>query len=580
VVIEDSINEKVESSYFKSKICLTCNRKIISGIDYEELVKHYKDKHEVIDDERTSTDILCDIVGKPGISDRFEKGRPIEQIENYLNSVVMDEKILVKKILRVGFSAYTNNPINLGIMAPSSEGKTYAVVHVMDLFPKEDVVFVGGMSPTAFIHARGNIINENNEPLEPSLEKLRIRLVNDKEHEYEIKKEMGDLISKSKTLIDLQGKILVFLDAPHIELWDRLKTILSHDKYEIEFKITDKGKSGQLTVKNVVIRGWPSCIFCSAKNERKSSIWEEIETRFLITSPNTDVSKYKKANKLTTLKFGIPDFASEIICSEEDEKYAKYWIRKISEQIQRLSKDKKNPIWNPFSEIISEYLPSNEGITMRNTQRFMTLCNIETLVNSDTNYTIEYITNNGMKKQYVITSLRDIDNAIKMMGSISVIPTDKLKFVTDILQPCITGQLVDGVTTKELAEKYKQVYKKETTPKKILETYLTPLYHYGIVDSKDNPNDNRQNLYRIVTSPNSNTLEFIKSKIIEESNKNDLFVWSGIEKLRECSNGKGNINAIFDHEGNAVSQNSIQEVLLYAKHESKVIQIAQAENYS
>src|SRR6185437_2940057 len=172
----------------------------------------------------------------------------------------------------------------------------------------------------------------------------------------------------------------------------------------------------------------------------------------------------------------------------------------------------------------------------------------ETLVNWDKNFTIEYITHTGTKKYYVITSLDDIENAIKMMGTTSVIPSDKLKFVTDVFQPCIAGTLREGVTTQELAEKYKQVYTKETTPKKILETYLTPLYDYGIVDSKENSEDKRQYLYRIVASTNSNTLEFIKSKIIEESNNNDLFVWLGIEEIGRYSNGKGYINVIFDHE--------------------------------
>lgn len=487
----------------------------------------------------------------------------------------MDEKILVKKILRVGFSAYTNNPINLGLMAPSSEGKTYAVVHVMELFPKEDVIFVGGMSPTAFIHARGIIVNENNEPIESRLEELWSRLKTDKENESSIKKEISDLVSKSKNLIDLQDKIMVFLDAPHIELWDRLKPILSHDKYEIEFRITDKGKHSNLVVKNVVIRGFPACIFCSAKNERKSSIWEEIETRFLITSPNTDVSKYKKANRLTTLKYGIPDFASEIISKEEDEKYAKYWIGKIKKQIHELFKGSKNPIWNPFHEIISELFPSNEGITMRNVARFMTLCNIETLVNADRNYRIEYITNTGMKNHSLIVSLRDIDNAIKMMDSTSVIPSEKLKFITDVLQPYIAERL-DGVTSEMLAERYKKIYKKDTTPKKILENYLVPLYYYGIVDSKVNLQDKRQNLYRIVSNPNSNTLESIQSKIIEESKNNDLLVWSGIEKLAKYSNGKGYINAIFDHEGNAIGQNLIPKYLLEIDDTSNIPKVTQA----
>ena len=59
-----------------------------------------------------------------------DKGRPIEQIENYLDTRIKNDPILVRQILRVGFSAYTNNPINLAVLAPTSEGKTYATVQV------------------------------------------------------------------------------------------------------------------------------------------------------------------------------------------------------------------------------------------------------------------------------------------------------------------------------------------------------------------------------------------------------------------------------------------------------------------
>ena len=38
--------------------------------------------------------------------------------------------------------------------------------------------------------------------------------------------------------------------------------------------------------KNVVVRGSPSCIFCSARDESKWEVWPEIKSRFLISSPN------------------------------------------------------------------------------------------------------------------------------------------------------------------------------------------------------------------------------------------------------------------------------------------------------
>ena len=66
-------------------------------------------------------------------------------------------------------------------------------------------------------------------------------------------------------MIDLRGKILVFLEPPQHELWNLLKPILSHDKKEIEFPFVDKTANSNAETKDVVVRGWPSCIFCSVQ---------------------------------------------------------------------------------------------------------------------------------------------------------------------------------------------------------------------------------------------------------------------------------------------------------------------------
>jgi len=101
-----------------------------------------------------------------------EKGRPLVQIKKYLNSKIKNDDKLVEKILWIYFSAYTANPINLGIMAPSSEGKTYASVVVSSIFPKEDIISVGRMSPTALIHQNGILVDENLNSIENILELL------------------------------------------------------------------------------------------------------------------------------------------------------------------------------------------------------------------------------------------------------------------------------------------------------------------------------------------------------------------------------------------------------------------------
>ena len=66
-----------------------------------------------------------------------------------------EESRLVKQILYSMLSAYTNYPINLAINSPSDEGKTYVLQKVGELFPKQDAMFLAGMTEKALFHRAG-----------------------------------------------------------------------------------------------------------------------------------------------------------------------------------------------------------------------------------------------------------------------------------------------------------------------------------------------------------------------------------------------------------------------------------------
>jgi len=333
---------------------------------------------------------------------RIQRGTPLKQIEDYLNSKIKNDDKLVRKIFWIYFSAYTDNPINLGILAPSSEGKTYATVEVSKIFPKEDIISVGRMSPTALIHQNGILVDENYNPIESRIESLEFEIANtqDPKIRTQAQKEKKELLKTAKNLIDLKGKILLFLDAPNIQLWDMLKPILSHHAEQIIYKTTQT--DGSLRVKESIIQGWPAVIFCSAKNEAKERIWDEIETRFDITSPNTSIEKYKAANAYTSLKMGTPSFASSLVGDDEDEKYARFHVGKIKEQLCKLNRN--NSIWNPFHKIISNHFPSRDGSSMRHFNRFSAYCNLSTMINASQKYKILFETKDGKEEIYLISN--------------------------------------------------------------------------------------------------------------------------------------------------------------------------------
>jgi hypothetical protein len=154
-------------------------------------------------------------------------------------------------------SAYTeSSQFNISFNAPSSTGKSYIPTEIAKLFPQEDVIEIGYCSPTAFFH------------------------------------DVGSWNAVSKTyIVDLSRKILIFLDQPHTLLLQHLRPLLSHDKKEISLKITDKTQKFGLKTKNVLLRGYPAVIFCTAGLK----IDEQEATRFLLLSPETNQEKIREA---------------------------------------------------------------------------------------------------------------------------------------------------------------------------------------------------------------------------------------------------------------------------------------------
>jgi hypothetical protein len=176
-------------------------------------------------------------------------------------------------------------------------------------------------------------------------------------------------------VIELIGKLLVFLEPPHSDTWSILKPILSHDDYEIEHPYVYEVEGMGFKVKKVVTRGWPACIFCSAKNESNWPVWPEIQSRFLITSPNLGSQKYLEGNMLTAQRLGLPRLAQQsLILSDREIELAKKCILYLVQRIKDFTADANHgtssePVWIPYSRILANVLPAEKGVDNRITKR-------------------------------------------------------------------------------------------------------------------------------------------------------------------------------------------------------------------
>src|SRR4051812_31254505 len=84
-----------------------------------------------------------------------------DKIKYCIDVILKEAKLedrLVKQILYTMLSGYTNNPQNLAINSPSGEGKNYVLRKVAENFPREDTMFLAGMTDKALFHRTGELV--------------------------------------------------------------------------------------------------------------------------------------------------------------------------------------------------------------------------------------------------------------------------------------------------------------------------------------------------------------------------------------------------------------------------------------
>jgi len=523
-------------------------------------------QNSLTDKLSTSTDEIKN--GTP-IKDEFNKLNVLpdknysEFVISTIKRTVKKEDVLIRQVFYAGLSAYTLDPINLGVLAPTSEGKTYVVTQVMKYFPTEDVWSIGSMSTKALVRQKGILVDKNKNPIEKRVNEIKkeIRLLSKKPEDLESKAELLEELEKilddSKTLIDLSSKILVFLEPPHHELWNLLKPILSHDTPEIEFPYVDRTDKDGFVTKKVIVRGFPACIFCSAKDESKWEIWNEIQSRFLITSPNMNKEKYFESNILIGQRKGLPSLIQQhVIVSDKEIRLAKTAIIILKKNILDLYKKndgdyeyKTNSVWIPYYEILARTLQSNRGTDNRAANRIFALLNIIPLSRMHIRPGLIF-----GKERLVAATLEDLREVMYITQNLSRIPTHKIQFYNEVFLPLYRAKArVDerddkrekriALTTAELCEFYKKIMGRSITGNNLKQTYLNELINNGYIDQEDSELDKRAKIYFPLTSfneeklsnynntdPMDNSLQF--SKIILPKNYNSISQdWLNLEIL-------------------------------------------------
>lgn len=431
-------------------------------------------------------------------------------------------------------SAYTNNPINLAINSPSGEGKTYVLQKVGELFPKQDAMFLAGMTEKALFHRSGMLVVKNEageyQSIEDRLEEIDSE-IEDKDYERtgtkdrnlkqglqsqidDLKKEKKDLLKDAKKLIDLSHKILVFLDSPRPELFNALMPLLSHDRYEVEYEFVDTNNG--IKTKSNILRGWPAVIFAQAIDYSHYQRYPEIQRRFIITNPKMETTKYAAAVDLICEKFGLPDFAYQSkIVSDSDKEKACEIIKGIKERITDICSNVlpgKNNVVIPFYESLKKSLSKQKAFDMTVANRFLGFLSLLPIINAYKRPTLVVSNKGELTVQTIPFALfEDLKESIDLMQYANGVRPYILEWYNEVFLAAYNSKIdvdskinskgeeatekIRALTSRELIDKTYELRNKKLSTKQILQNYITPLLNENYIDSIDSELDKRSHIY-------------------------------------------------------------------------------------
>jgi hypothetical protein len=451
-----------------------------------------------------------------------------EDIIKYVQDTALKEARregrLTKQIFITMCSAYSNNPINLLINAPSGVGKNYVINKVASLFPEYDILSLAGMTDKALFHRSGKLVIKNEITVEYESIEDRISDLDEQieEKEYEIsrthdrnlkqglksiikdlEREKKELLKDARKLIDLSNKIIIFLDTPSEQLLSGILPLLSHDRYEIEYEFTDTHNG--IRTKNNVLRGWPAVIIAQALDYSHSPRFPEYQRRFITTNPTMSTEKYNEAVNLISNKFSVPDLIYQhTVVSDEEKNKARSIVLVLKEQIQDICRDVKpgkNNVIIPFSDLILDLLPKEKAEDMTRANRLYTYLSFLPIVNFHNRPRIAIVKKGDTKDQILpITTFEDLQNTISLMEYSDGVRPYILEWYYDIFLKAFEdkGDVIDSktnskgetleetriaLTSQDLIRKHKEKHNETLTSHKLLQSYLYPLINHGYIDS-------------------------------------------------------------------------------------------------
>lgn len=308
-------------------------------------------------------------------------------------------------------SAYTDSSqINVSLNAPSSTGKSFLATEIAKLFPDEDKVERSGASPTSFFYETGVLIKELNA-----------------------------------RLVSLERKILIFYEQPNPQLQEKLRALMSHDSRELYYSFTNRVK-GTNRADKVILRGYPSTIFCSAGLR----LDEQETTRAILLSPEITDEK---------ILAGIRDQAWR---SSNTEEY-KTWLESRPERAAL----KERIIAIRDIHVDEIIVPDHDGVKQRFREMFPVvkprhMRDIDHLVQLIKAIALLNVWHRTQQDSTILATQSDIDQAFDLWKVFSDsqelnLPPVVMQFYRDIIVPAFIRKFKSSDDQIQLAMKHDEI---------------------------------------------------------------------------------------------------------------------------
>jgi hypothetical protein len=385
-----------------------------------------------------------------------------EELDGVLGLTIKRDSTNKRIHFLVGVLTYTeDDQANISNRSPSATGKSYIPIEITTrYFPKSDVLLIAYASPTSFFH------------------------------------EAGEWDEERKVYrVNLERKILIFLDQPHDELLRRLRPLLSHDQKELVVKITDKRERKGLRTKTVEVRGFPTVFFCTGSLK----VDEQEATRSFVLSPETTEEKLREAIYLKALRKGNPlEYARMVESSVDRERLRKRVL------LIKHSGIKNIVLENP-GEVAERFMREFPRLKPRHTR------DVERVISLAKGFALLNLWHRRREGDTLYVDRKDIDNAFELYREVAEsqelgIPPYVYRVFREVIEPLYREKNdgggdgnTRGLTRQEIIRKHFEVYGRPLPDWQLRLELLPALESVGLVYQDSDPVDKRKKLIYVAS---------------------------------------------------------------------------------